>query len=90
MSIGQAYTHVLSSCEQKALATGCSNVIDQTFDDFALMLMKGQEAIDDTTLILHLPRRYILKYDTWFVKQFLICILTVAWKLAQPKHHPLG
>jgi hypothetical protein len=90
MSIGQAYKQVLTSREQKALVTGCALLIDQTFDDLALLLLKGHAAMKDTSIIFHLPRRYLLRYDILFIKQFLTCIITVSWKLAQPEHHPLS
>jgi hypothetical protein len=38
----------------------------------------------------HLPSRYLHGYTLLFYKQFAVCIITVAWKLAQPKHIPLS
>jgi hypothetical protein len=90
MTIGQAYALYLTRCEREALATGCDLLIDQAFDDLDNILHMGQENIADTTLALYLPPRYLPKYTPHFLKQFLVCIITVAWKLAQPEHHPLS
>ena len=90
LPIGQAYQHLLTRRELKALANGCDLLIDQVLDDLANILSGGQEDIADTTLALHLPHRYLPRYSPLFLKQFSVCIITVAWKLAQPEHHPLS
>jgi len=90
LPIGQAYQHLLTRRELRALAAGCDLLIDQMLDDLANVLYGGQEDIADTTLALHLPHRYLPRYSPLFLKQFSVCIITVAWKLAQPEHHPLS
>ena len=52
--------------------------------------LKDPEHFEDTILGGHLPSRYLHKYTPLFYKQFAVCIITVAWKLAQPKHIPLS
>lgn len=90
MSIGQAYKNVLTRREHKALEVGCDLLIDMVFDDLATILYEGQERVAHTALAVHLPSRFLSKYSPLFCKRFAVCILTVAWKLAQPKHHPLS
>jgi hypothetical protein len=87
-AIGQAYQTCLTQEEQKALDVGCALLIDQVFED--LKGIEGPEDLVETTLELHLPGRYLLRYTPLFCKQFLVCILTVVWKLAQPERWPLS
>ena len=37
-----------------------------------------------------MPEQYILSYTPLFCRQFVVCVITVAWKLAQPQWHPLS
>jgi hypothetical protein len=37
----------------------------------------------------YLPRKYLLRYTALFAKQFLACLLTVAWKLRAPGYYSL-
>jgi hypothetical protein len=86
MLIGQAYTKWLTTPEREALATGCDLLIDHLFEDLANIMGRKLERVASTKLAIHLPRRYLPKYTPVILKQFAVCILTVAWKLAQPKH----
>ena len=52
--------------------------------------LKDPEHFEDTILGGHLPSRYLHRYTPLFYKQFAVCIITVAWKLAQPKHISLS
>jgi hypothetical protein len=45
--------------------------------------------VADCYLAGHLPARYLPRYTPLLIKRFFACILTVAWKLAQPERHPL-
>ncbi len=83
MSIGQAYQEYLTPLEQKGLKFGCALLIDKVFDD--LKYIENPENVRFTTLELHLPERYLMHHSPLFCKQFLVCIITVAWKLAQPQ-----
>lgn len=88
MFIGQAYTDVLTPHEQRALQASCDILIDSVFDD--LQNVKQPEDVAHTMLGIYLPERYLYKYTPNFLRKFAICIITVAWKLAQPGHIALS
>jgi hypothetical protein len=88
MSIGQAYSNLLTPQEQKALQASCDILIDSIFDE--VNSVKTPEEIIDTTIGDYLPERYLYKYTLLFLRKFAVCIITVAWKLAQPQHIPLS
>ncbi len=90
MTIGQAYTEWLTPVEQEALAAGCEIVIDHLFEDIADVLNGKRKKVAPMWLGEYLPRRYFPKYSPIFYKQFAVCVITVAWKLAQPEHLPLA
>jgi hypothetical protein len=88
MSIGQAYSDVLSFYEQKALESACDWLIDHAFDE--LKYIEKPQDVADTIVGGYLPERYLYKYTPLFFKQFAVCIITVTWKLAQPEPMPLA
>ncbi len=88
MSIGQAYTNALTPQEQQALQASCDILIDSIFDD--LQNVKKPEDVANTMLGIYLPERYLYQYTPLFLRKFAVCILTVAWKLAQPEHMALS
>jgi hypothetical protein len=84
MLMGQAYTHVLTPHEQQALQASCDILIDSIFND--LQNVEQPKDVAHTILGIYLPERYLYKYTPRFLRKFAICIITVAWKLAQPGH----
>src|SRR5258706_7971002 len=88
MTIGQAYSEVLTPREQQALLQACDWLIDHAFDEFASI--NEPKDVLDTVLGSHLPERYTYRYTPLFYKKFAVCLITVAWKLAQPEHLPLS
>jgi hypothetical protein len=88
MLMGQAYTDVLTPHEQQALQASCDILIDSVFDD--LENVEEPEDVADTLVGIYLPERYLYKYTPSFLRKFAICIITVAWKLAQPEHRMLS
>src|SRR5579859_3614684 len=88
MAIGQAYSDILTPPAREALQGGCDTLIDGVFDD--LGNVKGSRDIADTWAAIYLPERYLYKYTPLFLRQFAVCVVTVAWKLAQPEHMPLS
>lgn len=88
MSIGQAYSDVLTPPALRALQGGCDTLIDGVFDD--LENVKDPQDFADTWAAIYLPERYLYKYTPLFLKKFTVCIITVVWKLAQPEHMPLS
>ena len=88
MLMGQAYTKVLTPPEQQALQASCDILIDSIFDD--LQNVEQPEDVAHTMLGIYLPQRYLYQYTPHFLRKFAVCIITVAWKLAQPRHKILS
>jgi len=88
MSIGQAYSDILTPREQLAIQAACDILIDGVFDD--LEMVKEPNSSIDSVMSDHLPTRYRYKYTPHFYRKFAVCIITVAWKLAQSEHIPLS
>jgi hypothetical protein len=88
MLVGQAYPHALTLRQQKALQASCDILIDSIFDE--LQDVETPKDIANTTLGSYLPERFLYKYTPLFLRKFAVCIITVAWKLAQPTHFPLS
>src|SRR5258708_7063999 len=88
MTIGQAYSEVLTPREQQALLQACDWLIDHAFNEFASI--NEPKDVLETVLGSHLPERYTYRYTPLFYKKFAVCLMTVAWKLAQPEHLPLS
>lgn len=88
MSIGQAYSEVLSEQEQKALGIACDILINEAFND--LPLIEKPQDTENTHVGMYLPTRYLYKYTPLFFKKFAVCLITVAWKLAQKEPMPLA
>ncbi len=88
MFIGQAYSNLLTPQEQQALQASCDILIDSIFDEISSVEIP--EDILDTTIGDFLPERYLYKYTPLFLRKFAVCIITVAWKLAQPQRLPLS
>jgi hypothetical protein len=84
-NLGRAYKKWLSRTARDALAAGLDLLIDELFEDFTNPESGDLVDMAGATLAWHLPMHYLPKYSRAFQKQFTVCILTVAWKLAQPK-----
>ena len=84
MSIGQAYADILTPREQQALAEACDWLIDHAFDERE-RIEKPQDVLD-SVVGEYLPTRYVYRYTPLFYKKFAVCMITVAWKLAQSEH----
>jgi hypothetical protein len=89
-TVGQAYKQHLSPWERAMLGAGIVVLLDEIFDDFLLMKSQEPEEIAVSRLGWHLPRRYLPRYTWRFVKQFVVCIIIVGWKLAQAKPQVLS
>ncbi len=88
MSLGQAYADILTPREQQALAEACNWLIDHAFDECE-RIEKPQDVLD-SVVGEYLPTRYVYRYTPLFFKKFAVCMITVAWKLAQSEHMPLS
>src|SRR5205085_10795395 len=78
----------LPPAQRRALRAGWGWLIECGFDDVG-HLAELDWPVADCYLAGHLTARYLPRYTPLLVKQFFVCILTVAWKLAQPERHPL-
>src|SRR5215212_1235091 len=78
----------LPSDHQEALLDAIDELTDEFFDDIAELLGEGSFA--ETTMGSFLPPRYLPRYTPVFAKQFLVCLLTVAWKLRAPGVYTLA
>lgn len=85
MVTGQAYAEWLTPREQRALAGGCDGLLDFIFDEFATTEEWDLESIAESALGSALPSRYLSHYTSGFLRRFMICIMTVAWKLNASK-----
>jgi len=75
----------LSSNERKAILAGSTILINSLFEDYSKVDGWKRETIFLTRLGKHLPRTYFSHYTPYCFKQFGACIITMAWKFAQPK-----
>ena len=75
----------LSSKEREALLAGSAILIDSLFDEYHLVDPWKPETIFLTRFGKHLPRTYFSHYTPYFFKQFGACVITMAWKFAQPQ-----
>ena len=74
--IGNAWGDCLPENHREAL----HNALDLLVDDFL-----NDPDYDEPLLITALPSKYLLQYDGGFRRKFLVTLLTVGYKLAQPE-----
>ncbi|MFC1705862.1 hypothetical protein ACFL59_03455 [Planctomycetota bacterium] len=88
MPIGtDTYTDILPEHHIAALRDAARDLVAQLLDD--LVTLEGVD-LEETGLADLLPRCYRLRYDLGFVRRFLVCAVTVAWKLEAPGEHLLA
>src|SRR5579859_2105107 len=75
----------LTPQERRALLDGSNVLIDSLFDEYGRVEAWKPETILSTRLGKHLPSQYGAHYTPLFFKQFGICVVSMAWKFAQPK-----
>ena len=78
----------LTPYEQEALFAASDILINAFLDEYYSVFWGKPETIFSTRLGEHLPRQYFSHYTPQFYKEFGVCVITVAWKLAQPKPIP--
>ena len=88
----EAAGEILSPAMRKALAEASDFVIDECFQDIHDLEVDVDGRYDFASLNMadHLPARYLPRYTPLFARQFLACLITVAWKLAHPDPYPLA
>ena len=77
--------HWLSSKAREALLGGSAILIDSLFDEYRIVDNWKRETIFLTRLGKHLPRISFSHYTPLFFKEFGACVISMAWKFAQPK-----
>lgn len=82
MGFGQAYADVLSDDEARLLFEAAEELIDTTLIDLEASGRRDWTA-DNWLIGAMLPARYRLKYTAGFARKFLVCLVTVVWKLGQ-------
>lgn len=82
--IGDMPEGLLAPEQEDALRSAAVVLLDRFFADIGYLEAGGDFA--DTDMVEYLPARFIPKYDHLFAKEFLVCVATVAWKLANPSH----
>src|SRR6266699_2225165 len=88
MPVKQADKKWLTSREREALFAASALLINAFFDEYSKVHAWKPEKIFLTRLEEHLPRHYFSHYTPLFYKEFGACVVSVAWKLAQPKPIP--
>lgn len=82
MGLGLAFKHVLSGDHRQALQEAADELIEITISD--LSTSDEPNWTNDNWLIGDmLPSRFRLSYTGDFARKFLVCLITVVWKLGQ-------
>ncbi|MFC1707245.1 hypothetical protein ACFL59_10605 [Planctomycetota bacterium] len=79
---------ILPAHHAATLHDAAQDVVAQLLDD--LTMLEGGVSIEETGLIDLLPLRYLPRYDLAFARRFLVCAVTVAWKLSAPDEQLLA
>jgi len=80
--IGADLDEVLPPSHREALFAAIDTLIDEFLDDVA-HLREGKP-FAETWMKTFLPEKYLHRYNQLFARQFLACLMTVAWKLTSP------
>jgi hypothetical protein len=73
----------LTRVQLEALYRGARQVTDLFLDDLR-KLGRREMSFADTDMADYLPRKHLNRYNLSFAQRFLVCVLTVAWKLRAP------
>jgi hypothetical protein len=83
--------------EHTALIGGVSMLLDEALDDLTRLSAAQQASVaaiitllEEALLLDYLPRQYRARYNVRFVRRFLACLMTVAYKFAQRPWRPLS
>jgi hypothetical protein len=87
-SLGAAYRHLLTDQEQEALTASIPLLLDEWFD--ALATEEAGKSFVGTNLAATVPPAYQPFITPVVAKSLLLCLSTVAWKLAQPQPYSLS
>lgn len=81
---------ILPPLEREKLADAGIILIDMTIDTLDAVRAGDVESVAAPPVLDHLPPKFINRYDYLFMKRFLVCLITVNWKLQAPGAHQLA
>lgn len=95
--VGQAFSAELPSRAREAMAAAVEIAVDEAFEDLARVDTAFSRSKPDgpqwgefleleTHFGDYIPRRYLSRCTPIVLKRFTVCIITVGWKLAQPRY----
>jgi hypothetical protein len=70
----------LTPTQREALYRAARQLADMFFDDLR-RLARREVTFAETSMADYLPRKHLGRYDLSFAERFVVCLLTVAWKL---------
>lgn len=89
MKLFKDYARVLPPNHRAAIEEACVVIVDMMLDDLN-MLDSPDASIPSSYIAGFLPPKYMHRYTPVLLRRFFICVVTVAWKLAQPEPIPLS
>lgn len=72
----------LAPIQREALYRAARQLTDMFLDD--LRKLAREMPFADSDMADYLPRKHLNRYVLSFAERFLVCLLTVAWKLREP------
>lgn len=90
MSMGQAFRKILSVEQRHALRQACDVLLDEMLDELPQADARRTAINLEEFSIELLPPQYQARYTERFGRRFLACMMTVAWKLNQPRYVKLA
>ena len=73
----------LTPLQREALYRAGRQLADMFFADLR-SLARHEATFAETDMADYLPRKHLGRYNLSFAERFLVCVLTVAWKLREP------
>ena len=73
----------LTPVQREALYRATRQLADMFFADLR-RLARREVTFAETDMADYLPRKHLSRYNLSFAERFLVCVLTVAWKLREP------
>src|SRR5207248_530236 len=73
---------ILPPSHREALYAAVDVLTDEFLDDVATL--QDDDDFTNTSMVDYLPRKYLPHYTPLVARQFLVCLITVAWKLRSP------
>jgi hypothetical protein len=80
---------ILPADHVRALMNACDLLVDQCYDDLQYLDLDDWD-FSDCAMEQHLPSKYLPFYTPLFARQFTVCVIVVAWKIAQLLPVPLS